>query len=116
MKNLSTFLVAFLILSGIYAQKSIVKNIEFTSIGPSIMSGRVVDLDVNPQKPSEFYVAYASGGLWYTNNNGTTFSPVMDNSPTQNIGDIAIDWNKGTIWVGTGEIIHHVHLMQVSAY
>ncbi len=103
MKNLSTFLVAFLILSGIYAQKSIVKNIEFTSIGPSIMSGRVVDLDVNPQKPSEFYVAYASGGLWYTNNNGTTFSPVMDNSPTQNIGDIAIDWNKGTIWVGTGE-------------
>ena len=23
--------------------------------------------------------------------------------PTQNIGDIAIDWKKGTIWVGTGE-------------
>jgi photosystem II stability/assembly factor-like uncharacterized protein len=67
------------------------------------MSGRVVDLDVNPDDPTEFFVAYASGGLWHTNNNGTTFSPVMDNSATQNIGDIAVHWNSGTIWVGTGE-------------
>ena len=82
---------------------SLVKNIPFSSIGPTIMSGRVVDIDVNPDDPTEFYAAYASGGLWYTNNNGTTFSPVMDNSATQNIGDIAIDWSSGTIWVGTGE-------------
>jgi photosystem II stability/assembly factor-like uncharacterized protein len=84
-------------------QNSTVKNIEFTNIGPTIMSGRVVDLDVNPNNTTEFYVAYASGGLWYTNNNGTTFEPVLDSSPTQNIGDIAIDWKSKTIWVGTGE-------------
>jgi photosystem II stability/assembly factor-like uncharacterized protein len=84
-------------------QNSTVKNIEFTNIGPTIMSGRVVDLDVNPDNTTEFYVAYASGGLWYTNNNGTTFEPVLDSSPTQNIGDIAVDWNSKTIWVGTGE-------------
>ncbi|WP_297690775.1 sialidase family protein [uncultured Eudoraea sp.] len=82
---------------------SLVKNISFSGIGPTIMSGRVVDLDVNPDDPTEFFVAYASGGLWHTNNNGTTFSPVMDNSATQNIGDIAVHWNSGTIWVGTGE-------------
>ena len=82
---------------------SLVKNIPFSSIGPTVMSGRVVDIDVNPDDPTEFYVAYASGGLWHTNNNGTTFSPVMDNSGTQNIGDIAIHWGSGTIWVGTGE-------------
>lgn len=82
---------------------SIVKNVEFTNIGPTVMSGRVVDLAVNPNNPTEFYVAYASGGLWYTNNNGTSFEPVMDNAPTQNIGDIAVDWNNGTLWVGTGE-------------
>jgi len=82
---------------------SIVKNIPFTNIGPTVMSGRVADLDVNPKDPTEFYVGYASGGLWYTNNNGITFTPVMDNAPTQNIGDIAVDWVNGTLWVGTGE-------------
>jgi len=84
-------------------QSSLVKNIEFTNIGPTVMSGRVVDMAVNPDNTTEFYVGYASGGLWYTNNNGTTFTPILDNSPTQNIGDIAVDWKSGTIWVGTGE-------------
>jgi len=82
---------------------SLVKNIRLENIGPTIMSGRVVDLDVNPENPTEFFVAYASGGLWYTDNNGTTFSPVMDDTPTQNLGDIAVHWPSGTIYAGTGE-------------
>ena len=82
---------------------SLVKNISFENIGPTVMSGRVVDIDVNPENTTEFYVGYASGGVWYTNNNGTTFTPVLDNSSTQNVGDIAVDWKNGTIWVGTGE-------------
>ena len=84
-------------------QTSIVKNIDFTNIGPSVMSGRVTDLELNPENTTEFYVAYASGGLWHTVNNGTTFYPIMDNSITQNIGDFDIDWNSRTIYVGTGE-------------
>ena len=67
------------------------------------MSGRVVDLAVNPENPSEFYVGYASGGVWHTINNGTTFTPILDSAQTQNVGDIAVDWNTRTIWVGTGE-------------
>ncbi|NQX84914.1 MAG: glycosyl hydrolase [Flavobacteriaceae bacterium] len=82
---------------------ALVKNVAFENIGPSIMSGRVVDLAVNPENPTEFYVAYASGGVWHTVNNGTTFEPILDNSDTQNVGDIAVDWNNRTIWVGTGE-------------
>ena len=82
---------------------SLVKNIEFVNIGPSVMSGRVTDIEVNPDDPAEFYVAYASGGLWHTINNGTTFVPIMDNSNTQNIGDFDINWNTRTIIVGTGE-------------
>ncbi|MEX0272891.1 MAG: glycosyl hydrolase [Flavobacteriaceae bacterium] len=83
--------------------KSLVKNIPLENIGPSIMSGRVTDVDVNPNRPTEFYVSYASGGLWYTDNNGISFESVMDNAPTQNIGDIAVDWKNDILWVGTGE-------------
>ncbi|MFK7813260.1 MAG: glycosyl hydrolase [Maribacter sp.] len=85
--------------------KSLVQNILFKNIGPTVMSGRVADIDINPNDPAEFYVGYAAGGLWHTRNNGTTFTPIMDNAPTQNIGDIAIDWKNRVIWVGTGENI-----------
>tara|TARA_B100001146_G_scaffold225213_1_gene247925 strand:- start:3267 stop:6110 length:2844 start_codon:yes stop_codon:yes gene_type:complete len=86
------------------SQNSIVKNLPFKNIGPTIMSGRVTGLAVNPKNPVEFYVGYASGGLWYTNNNGTSFTPVLDNSGTQNVGCVAVDWKSHTIWVGTGEV------------
>lgn len=85
-------------------KNSIVKNIPLKNIGPTVMSGRVTDFAVNPEDPTEFYVAYATGGLWHTNNNGTSFTSVMDNSPTLKIGDVAVDWKNGTIWVGTGEV------------
>ncbi len=84
-------------------ETSLVKNVPFKNIGPSIMSGRVVDIDVNPENTAEFYVGYASGGVWHTVNNGTTFSPILDSSDTQNVGDIAVDWKNRIIWVGTGE-------------
>ncbi|MBQ0786352.1 MAG: glycosyl hydrolase [Oceanihabitans sp.] len=84
-------------------ENSLVKNIPFENIGPTIMSGRVVDIEVNPENTIEFYVAYASGGLWHTLNNGSTFTPVLDTAQTQNIGDIAVDWKNKTLWVGTGE-------------
>ena len=84
--------------------QSLFQNVTFQNIGPTIMSGRVVDIDVNSENPTEFYVAYASGGLWYTNNNGMSFTPVMDTALTLNCGAIAVDWKSGTLWVGTGEI------------
>ena len=84
-------------------KNSIVKNIKFQNIGPSVMSGRVSDIEVNPNNPKEFYVAYASGGLWHTVNNGNTFVSVFENADTQNIGDFAVDWTTGLIIVGTGE-------------
>lgn len=84
--------------------KSVLDSIKFRNIGPSIMSGRVVDVDVNPSDPTEFYVAYATGGLWYTNNNGQSFTPVFDSADVITIGDIAVNWKTRTIWVGTGEV------------
>ena len=85
------------------AAGSLVKNLPLENIGPSVMSGRVVDLSVNPENPAEFFVAYASGGLWHTANNGTSFEPVMDNTPAQNLGAVTVHWPSGTVWAGTGE-------------
>lgn len=85
-------------------RQSLVNDVPFRNIGPSIMSGRVVDIDANPEDPTEFYVAYATGGLWHTQNNGQSFTPIMDNLSMLFIGDIAVNWNTRTIWVGTGEV------------
>ncbi|WP_052323835.1 hypothetical protein [Flavihumibacter sp. ZG627] len=84
---------------------SIFKDISFRNIGPTVMSGRAIDLEVNPDDPTEFYVAYASGGLWYTTNNGQSFVPIFDTEQVIGIGDIAVNWKapKRSIWVGTGE-------------
>jgi len=103
MKSLLPLIILFVTSVTIAQETSLVKNIPFTSIGPTIMSGRVVDLAVNPNNPNEFYAAYASGGLWHTKNNGTTFTPILDTAKTQNIGAIAVHWKTRTIWAGTGE-------------
>jgi len=84
-------------------ENSLVKNIEFRSVGPTVMSGRVVDIDVNPDDPTVFYAAYASGGLWKTTNNGISFHPIFDNEAVISIGDIAVDWKSNIIYIGTGE-------------
>jgi len=88
----------------ILEKRSVLKEVSFRNIGPSIMSGRVVDVDANPDDPTEFYVAYATGGLWYTTNNGQSFTPVMDSLDMLFIGDIAVNWKKRIIWVGSGEV------------
>ena len=83
---------------------SLVSNIPFRSVGPTIMSGRIVDMEVSPADATKFYVAYASGGLWKTENNGQSFAPLFDKEAVMTIGDFAVDWNhQQTIWIGTGE-------------
>lgn len=84
--------------------KSVLKNILFRNIGPVQMNGRVVDIEANPNDPTEFYVAYASGGLWYTHTNGLSFTSIFDKEDAMTIGDVAVNWKTGTIWVGTGEV------------
>lgn len=74
------------------------------SIGPASMGGRIDDIAVVEGNPSVYYVGYATGGIWKTVNNGTTFAPIFDVYPAHSIGDIAIaPSNPNVIYVGTGE-------------
>lgn len=86
------------------AQSSPLSNVKLEGIGPTVMSGRIVDIDANPSNPIEMYVAYASGGLWRSRTNGLSFEPLFDEEASMVMGDIAVDWTRGeAIWVGTGE-------------
>ena len=73
-------------------------------IGPAIASGRVSDLAVREDNPKIYYAAIASGGLWKTENSGTTWTPIFDGEGSYSLGCITIDpSDPNTLWVGTGE-------------
>jgi len=87
-----------------HADRSVLKKYPTRNIGPVIQGGRVSDIEVNPNDSKIYYVAYASGGLFKTNNNGITFEPIFDNQGAIGIGDFALaPSNPEIIYVGTGE-------------
>ncbi len=73
-------------------------------IGPAIMSGRINDIEMHPTNSRIVYIGSAGGGVWKSNDAGTTFNPIFDDY-CQSIGTIALDPNDpdNTIYVGTGE-------------
>ena len=82
----------------------VLKPFVWRSIGPANMGGRVDDIAVDEANPSTIYVGFATGGIWKTTNNGTTWAPIFDKYPVSSIGDIALaPSNPQVIYVGTGE-------------
>ena len=100
------------------------KGLSWRSIGPANMGGRVADICFVPGSSKSFYVAFGIGGVWKTNNFGTTFSPIFDHEVTNSVGAVVVSdaptnwsgWDKDTkpadrekqgegkiVWVGTGE-------------
>jgi photosystem II stability/assembly factor-like uncharacterized protein len=82
----------------------ILRNFTWRSIGPANMGGRIDDIAVVESNPSIYYVAFATGGLWKTVNNGTTWTPIFDDKPVASIGDVTVaPSDPNVIYVGTGE-------------
>ncbi len=49
-------------------------------------------------------MAVSSGGVWKTENAGTTYEPIFDSQGSYSIGCITLDPNNpNVVWVGTGE-------------
>ncbi len=90
-----------------FINSGLVSSLKFRNIGPAWASGRIADFAVNPKNNKEYYVAVASGHVWKTENNGTTWSPVFDNYGAYSIADVECDPNNfNIVWVGTGENNH----------
>ncbi len=79
-------------------------GLTFRSLGPALASGRIVDIAMHPQDPSQYFLAAASGGVWKTINAGTTWTPVFDRESSYSIGCVTFDpQNPLVVWVGSGE-------------
>ena len=82
----------------------LLQGFRWRSIGPVGQGGRVDDIAVNPKNPKNFFVGFATAGLWKTTNNGTTFRPVFDTYSTHSIGAIGLSpSNPDIVYIGTGE-------------
>ena len=53
------------------------RGLAFRSIGPSITTGRISDLEIDPNNRNVWYLAVGSGGLWKTVNRGNTWTPIF---------------------------------------
>ena len=83
---------------------ALLRPFSWRSIGPFGQGGRVDDLAAHPDDPHTYFVGFATGGLWKTTNNGTTFESVFDSYGTHSVGALAIaPSNPDVVWVGTGE-------------
>lgn len=124
MKKILLFCFVLVLTNQLVAQKTTVKSVDSKSteikstdlkdadlstfklrpIGPAFMSGRIIDLAINPDNVSEYYVAVASGGVYKTTNNGVTYEPIFESYGSFSIGCVTIDpTNSNVVWVGTGE-------------
>lgn len=80
------------------------RSLKFRAIGPAAISGRIQDIAIHPGAPNTWYIAVASGGVWKTENAGTTWEPIMDDVGSYSFGCVTIDPNDpNVVWVGSGE-------------
>jgi len=80
------------------------RNLEFRSIGPSLTTGRLSDVAVDPKNTSVWYVAAGAGNLWKTENRGNTWTPIFETYGSYSLGAVVVDpKDSNVVWLGTGE-------------
>ena len=80
------------------------RKFEFRSVGPSLTSGRLSDVAIDPKNPNVWYVAASAGNLWKTENRGNTWTPIFDEYGSYSLGTVVVDpRDSNVVWLGTGE-------------
>ncbi len=82
---------------------SVFSQIKWRNVGPETQSGRVVDITAPLGDPQQVFVAFATGGLWRTEDDGMSWTSLFDNQASFGIGAVAVSRDGKTIWVGSGE-------------
>jgi photosystem II stability/assembly factor-like uncharacterized protein len=88
------------------ATNSPFRNLAWQHLGPTVISGRITDVAVTTPRGNSYtiFVAGASGGVWRSKNEGTTWEPVFEHGPSTSIGDVTIaPSDQSVVWIGTGE-------------
>jgi photosystem II stability/assembly factor-like uncharacterized protein len=78
-------------------------GLNWRNIGPEVQGGRVIDIDAPLDDPDSVHIAFATGGLWRTRNDGQSWDDLFVNQSAFGIGAIAVSKDGKTIYVGTGE-------------
>jgi photosystem II stability/assembly factor-like uncharacterized protein len=102
---ITLFAAAALAQAPVKVDSDTISGLGARNIGSATMSGRIAAIDAVWDGPRlTVYIGSASGGVWKSQNNGTTYKPVFDKQPVQSIGAVTIDpKNPKVVWVGTGE-------------
>jgi photosystem II stability/assembly factor-like uncharacterized protein len=85
-------------------QGSPLHGLRFRNVGPEVQGGRIVDIEGPAAHPDSLIVAYATGGIWRSDNRGGSWTPLFEGQSPVTIGDVALGDGDGTvIYVGSGE-------------
>src|SRR5688572_12725379 len=80
------------------------QKLEFRSIGPSLTTGRISDIAVDPKNANVWYIAVSAGNLWKTENRGNTWTPIFETYGSYSLGAVVVDpKDSNVVWLGTGE-------------
>ncbi len=109
---LITSLLAFSLTGqGLPIEESTFSGFNLRNVGPSFTSGRIADVAIHPDNQNLWYVAVGSGGVWKTENAGTTWTPIFDDQSVYSTGCIVLDpQNPNVVWLGTGENVGGRHV------
>lgn len=102
--TLSTLFYAYSLITLAQTVPGLDASFPWRNIGPANQGGRIVDIEALNDQFRKVYMATGSGGVWYSENAGTTWTPIFNDYSTASIGDIAVNQqDPSIIWVGTGE-------------
>ncbi len=85
--------------------EDLLSAMEFRTLGPGLVTGRISDIAIDPNDGNVWYVASSFGGLWKTENRGVTFEPIFDQEgAAHTLCCVVVDPNdSNVVWLGTGE-------------